>query len=316
MTKIIKFPEIDPALRHERLSIPGSGRFRAVLDTDTYNEIDDQFALAWAMLSPEKLDMRAILAAPFANHRSDGPADGMRKSFDEIVRIFDLLGLSPAGRVFPGAERFIDEPDVPVDSPAARRLVELAHEAARDGEILNVIAIAASTNIASALLMDPEIIKYIRVTWLGGHAFYVGSNREFNLIQDVRAARVLFDSGVPLTLIPCLGMAELLAASLPEIEKRCATSGELGRFLAGRCAEFLHHDPTISKVIWDIATIAYYVIPEACRSGLVNSPRLDDDGSWRTGDAGRHEIRVVTYLERNKIFNALFGALSGSVQPK
>ncbi|MBE0698068.1 MAG: nucleoside hydrolase, partial [Anaerolineaceae bacterium] len=38
-----------------------------VLDTDTYNEIDDQFAVVYALLSPEQLQVEALYAAPFTN---------------------------------------------------------------------------------------------------------------------------------------------------------------------------------------------------------------------------------------------------------
>ena len=34
-----------------KLTIP-EGRLDMVLDTDTYNEVDDQFALAYSLLSP------------------------------------------------------------------------------------------------------------------------------------------------------------------------------------------------------------------------------------------------------------------------
>ena len=304
------FPVLSQEVRRSRLAMPVSGISRAVLDTDTYNEIDDQFALAWAMLSPEKLDMRAILAAPFDNSRSTGPADGMRKSRDEIVRELDLLGIPAQDFVYSGSERFMTACDDPVDSPAARRIVELAHEAARDGVLLNVIAIAAITDVASALLLDPEIVKFIRVIWLGGHAFYVGENGEFNLRQDVPGAQVLFDSGVPLVLVPCRGVAELLTITLPELDNRLADAGKIGLFLLGRCAEYLHHDPAVQKVIWDIATIAHFVVPEACRSELVIAPRLGNDRTWIPGEAGRHEIRLTTYLDRGKIFDALFARLA------
>ena len=53
------------------------GKVDVVLDTDTYNEIDDQFALSYLVKSDEKLNLKAIYAAPFFNHRSDSPADGM-----------------------------------------------------------------------------------------------------------------------------------------------------------------------------------------------------------------------------------------------
>ena len=43
-----------------------AGRIRCVIDTDTRNEIDDQFALAWALLSQDKLDIAGIYAAPYS----------------------------------------------------------------------------------------------------------------------------------------------------------------------------------------------------------------------------------------------------------
>ena len=48
-----------------RLS-PPSGRCQVVIDTDAANEIDDQFALAWALLSPETIEIKAVYAAPFS----------------------------------------------------------------------------------------------------------------------------------------------------------------------------------------------------------------------------------------------------------
>ena len=51
-----------------------------VLDTDTYNEIDDQFALVCTLLCPEKLNVEAVYAAPFTNDRSTGPATGWRRA--------------------------------------------------------------------------------------------------------------------------------------------------------------------------------------------------------------------------------------------
>ena len=60
-----------------------------ILDTDTYNEIDDQFALAYAMLS-KKVNLLSVNAAPFKNSRSESAADGMEKSYNEIFNIMKL----------------------------------------------------------------------------------------------------------------------------------------------------------------------------------------------------------------------------------
>ena len=63
----------------------------AVLDTDTYNEIDDQFALAYMVRSYDRIHVQAIYAAPFFNANSSSPADGMEKSYREILKLLSLM---------------------------------------------------------------------------------------------------------------------------------------------------------------------------------------------------------------------------------
>ena len=72
------YPYISDIDRLKRLTLP-TEKIRIVLDTDTYNEIDDQFALVYSLLSPEKIDLEAVYAAPFLNKRSTGPGDGYGK---------------------------------------------------------------------------------------------------------------------------------------------------------------------------------------------------------------------------------------------
>ena len=70
------------------------GPVDVVLDTDTYNEGDDQFAMAYMIRSAEKLRVKGIYAAPFysaSSGRAQDPADGMEKSYDEIFRLLKLL---------------------------------------------------------------------------------------------------------------------------------------------------------------------------------------------------------------------------------
>ena len=62
-----QFPAVPESQRIEMLKHPNNRPVRMVLDTDTYNEIDDQFALVYALISPE-LDVKAVYAAPFKNN--------------------------------------------------------------------------------------------------------------------------------------------------------------------------------------------------------------------------------------------------------
>ena len=132
---------------------PREGKIDMVLDTDTFNEVDDQFALAYCLLSPERLNVQAVYAAPFYNDRSTGPEDGMEKSYGEIVRLLGKMGRAPEGLVYKGSRAYLPEANTPVDSPAARDLV--ARAMARDeADPLYVCAIGAITNVASAILME------------------------------------------------------------------------------------------------------------------------------------------------------------------
>jgi purine nucleosidase len=188
------FPHLATARRLALLE-PPAAPVRMVLDTDTANEIDDQFALVYALLSPERITVEAIYAAPFHNERSSRPSDGMEQSYDEILRLLERLGRGSEGRVFRGATRWLGDTGQPVPSPAAADLVARARSQRTDP--LYVVAIGAITNVASALLMAPEIIEQVVVVWLGGNPSYWHQATEFNVAQDLAAAHVIFDSGVP-----------------------------------------------------------------------------------------------------------------------
>ena len=51
-----------------------------ILDTDAFNEIDDQFAISYLLKKPEKLQVRGICAAPFFNIKAESTLDGMEKA--------------------------------------------------------------------------------------------------------------------------------------------------------------------------------------------------------------------------------------------
>ena len=60
-----KFPKLSNEKLMFNLSNP-KGKNKLILDTDTANEIDDQFALAWALLSEDKIDLLGVTAEPYS----------------------------------------------------------------------------------------------------------------------------------------------------------------------------------------------------------------------------------------------------------
>ena len=295
------FPTLAESTRLHRLQ-PPTGQVRMVLDTDTYNEIDDQFALVYALLSPEAMQVEAIYAAPFFNNRSAGPADGMEKSYEEILRLLERMNVSPEGLVFRGSTDYLANAATPQESAAARDLVE---KAMSSDDPLYVVAIGAITNVASAILLEPRIIERIVVVWLGGHALYWPHTREFNLKQDVPAARLIFDCGVPVVHLPCAGVTTLLRTTVPEIEQYVAGRGAIGDYLAETFKSYRDDHMAWSKEVWDMITIAYLINADWTPSDLVHSPILTDQVTWSV-DQSRHFIRSANFVQRDPIFRDFF----------
>lgn len=293
-----------------RLRLPG-GKLNMVLDTDTYNEVDDQFALCYSLLSRERLNVQAVYAAPFFNDRSSGPEDGMEKSYDEIVRLLGTMNLQSQGFVFKGSRSYLPGEDTPVVSPAAEDLVKKGM-AMPEGELLYVTAIGAITNVASALLMEPRLVEKICVIWLGGHPLTWPTAREFNLMQDVKAARVILNSGVPFILVPCMGVASHLTASIPELEAFLGGKNEMCDALVKLFSEYTDDPFGWAKEIWDVSTIGLLVNPDWAPMTVEPSPLLSDDCRW-SRDASRHPIGVVQWLNRNAIFRDMYKKLAQGV---
>ena len=278
-------------------------RRRVVLDTDTFNEVDDQFALAHLLASPDQIDLEAVYAAPFHNDRSTGPADGMEKSYEEIHRVVELMKPRHLPQVFRGSTAYLPGAGTPVPSDAAEDLIRRAL-ATTDGK-LYVAAIAAATNVASALLLEPKIAERIVVVWLGGNAPYWPHTREFNLKQDLHAARVLLDMEVPLVLLPCHPVTSHLITTVAELEQHLAPFSTLGGYLTKIVHDYAGNPPGWSKVIWDISASAWLIDPEWAPSDSTPSPILRDDMTWEISP-DRRRIEVVRQVYRDRIFADFF----------
>lgn len=302
------FPVLSDAERLELLTPPAGqsgAKLRMVLDTDTYNEIDDQFAVVQALLSPERLQVEGIYATPFHNSRSGGPGDGMQKSFEEIMRLLDRLEVEAEGLVHKGAADWIKGPETPQECAAAHDLVRRAKEG--DGP-LYVVAIGALTNVASALIMAPEIIDRVVVVWLGGHAHDWPETREFNLQGDLRASQLVFDCGVPLVQVPCMGVASHLLTTVAEMERYVEGHGAIGDYLVEIFKGYSNDHFAWSKVIWDISAVGWLIDPDWVPTELVHSPRVTDQYTYSV-DRRRHLIRVARAVQRDAIFGDLFRKL-------
>ena len=301
-----KYPPISEGQRIKMLTPPTNRPVRMVLDTDTFNEIDDQFAVVYAMISPE-LDVQAVYAAPFHNSRSSGPGDGMEKSYEEILRILSRLDKDPDGFAMKGSTNYLVDVKKPEQSPAVLDLIERAKKSSPE-DPLYVVPVGAITNIANAILLEPSIINNIVVVWLGGNGLNWPHQREFNYRQDLNASRVIFDCGVPFVQLPCTPVVTHFTTTVPEMERYVGGRGAIGDYLLEIFKDYHKDHFGWSKVVWDMTAVAWVINAKWLPSDLVHSPIVTDNYTF-SFDNSRHMIRSVNFVHRDPIFRDFFTKL-------
>ena len=282
-------------------------RKKVIVDSDAFNEMDDQFAILYALCTTEKMDVIAINAAPFINDRSTGFEDGMEKSYEEIKRLTDCLPDGDCIPVFYGSRKPIEETGAPDISPAAENIVKTAMSS---DELIYILTMGCITNVASAILMEPKICEKICVIWLGGNELDKEDVREFNLEMDYAAGQIVLNSGCPLVLCPAFNVTVALEYNVEQLTAlgydlpHCAYLTELTkRFHRGAGA-----GPDWAWIMWDMAAPALLDDPASAEMKIVTAPAFTDDFRYAF-DKTRHDMILLTKLYPEKVYENAFGKI-------
>lgn len=297
----------------KNLEVP-KGKIDVILDTDTYNEVDDQFAVAYLLANQDKFSIKAFYAAPFFNENAASPADGMEKSYNELCTLLDLAGYTNFKQVtFRGADCYLPDEKTPVISDAAKHLSALA-SAYTPEKPLYVVAIGAITNVASALLLEPEIAENIVVVWLGGHVHSHINTKEFNMRQDIAAARVVMGSGAPFVQLPCVGCVSEFAISYIEMDTLLRGKNKLCDYLTDTVGKAIGMpkaaETPYARVIWDVTAVAWLLNEDnRFMESDIRAIRLPNyENQYEPADESK-QMRYVYRINRNALATDLFRKL-------
>ena len=278
-------------------------RINVILDTDTYNECDDQFALSYMLLSQDRFNIEAITVAPYHHDNDISIEEGQEKSYQEILKICNWLNFDTENKVFKGSNGYIEN-GYNETNEAVEKIIEIT----RKNEKTYIMAIGSITNVVLAAKKAPDIINKIKIIWLGGHSPLCNNNKEFNFRQDVQAIKEIFESKVDLTIIPCKGVASILKISIYELEHYLKGKSELCNHLCSRFYDDEIHGIKTRRVIWDISVIAYLINKEWFEEKEMDCPEINKDLSY-TFNKNDRKVKFVTYLNSDKIYKDLFNKL-------
>lgn len=233
-----------------------------IIDADTANEVDDPYAIVKAF-SVDGWDIVALNAAQWQASQWAVP-DTMEQSYRMNQELASYLNIHKNTQVLRGGHRRLFDwgADVAIYSSATHHLIQKAREL-EPQERITVIVLGALTNIASALLIDPEIAGKLDVYWLGS-TFDFSSKRikflDFNPLMDPQAVDVLLSSDVQLHILPVSIMGQY-QADFSKALSYFAGKGELGDYLIDLWRE--HKDGgKKQRILWDVALIQAVQFPE------------------------------------------------------
>ncbi|OHB79703.1 MAG: hypothetical protein A2Z25_03130 [Planctomycetes bacterium RBG_16_55_9] len=265
--------KLDPKMRQVP-KIPSKGeRLRVIFDTDAKNEIDDVWAISLAILSLERFKIEGFVAANFDNDRPEAGPDGIEASFKEIKTILSKAGLTGKWPVLRGSApmRYKYEPS---ESEGVDFIIKKAMESTPQ-DPLWIVGLGAATDIASAYLKEPRIADRIVVFW-HFRTLWPEKCWNFNVIGDVRAARIVFHSDLAFVLFDT---GTHLYCPIEESEK-FRSYGELGKYLHEyRYQSSYYQSPT--KGFYDLGDIAALADPNLASWEVTACPEVDWDLSYK-----------------------------------
>ena len=121
-------------------------KLNVILDTDTYNECDDQFALAYMLKSQDIFNVEAITVAPYIHINRCTIPEGQENSYNEILKICKWLNFDTTNKVFKGSMDFMVN-GYNEENDAVNKIIEIALK--KDNTY--IMAIGAITNVAIAI---------------------------------------------------------------------------------------------------------------------------------------------------------------------
>lgn len=302
--------ERDKLLSRMGMRLPMHKQIRVIVSSDVKNEADDPFAIVHQLLTP-MFDVRGIVAAHFES-KVPGTETTMEQSYQELLRLMEAVEIEDVPALRGCTAPLKDGHDV----PESEGVDFLIREALRDDpRPLFVTCQGALTDVAAALNRCPEIAERLTVVWIGGMPYPEGGG-EFNLMQDVAAARVVMASKAAVWQIP-VNVYGAMEVTMAELAARVRPCGRVGQYLYDQMEDYNLHSVEPYELRkgenWCLGDSP--VVGALLQCGwrgnyhIETAPLIADDMRYLPNPGGK-EIRVYDFVDVRMILEDLYAKLT------
>lgn len=302
-------------------------RMRVIIDNDFGGDPDGLFQLVHHVLSPS-VEIRAIIGSHLKPgdffDRSNNTATNARKKIDEVLTIMNLGKTFP---VYQGSNSALVSDSVPQQSEAVNAIIG---EAMRDDtkQPLYIVCGAGLTDLASAILLKPEIASRLTLIWIGGPEYpelalpppgY--TSLEYNLGIDILAGQVVFNkSQIAIWQVPRSSYRQVLMPYSGLI-RNVRGQGKIGDYLTAALEQLMkgaaraNYHLGETYIIGDSPLVlltalqsSFEADPSSSHYVLRPSPKINNQGLYEVNASGRN-IRVYTTLDTPLLLEDFYSKL-------
>ena len=299
-------PQVGPASPQ----VASSAHQKIIIDTDIGDDIDDAFAVALALGSPE-LDILGI-STTFGD--TEARAKILDRLLGEAGRMdIPVLAGTPTHNANPMTQRRYGEGGHFARASHSNAVDFILEQIRRQPGQITLVAIGPLVNVGALIEKDPQtFLKLKRVVMMGGsiergygdHWASPASppSAEWNIINDIPSAQKLFASGVPLYVMP-LDSTQL---KLDEVKRGFLF--RQGTPLTDALTLLYHEWGRQTPTLFDPMTIAFILNPQICPVQPLHI-RVDDKGFTRV-ESGAPNAQVCLHSDEGAFFQLLLRRLA------
>lgn len=306
---------------------PPDARMRVIIDTDANNELDDQHALAYLLMSGDTFAVEGITVNAT---RAGGDVQAHLDEARRVLALCTLEGIIPlhlgANASFNEIRPFVGNAAFD-GSAAVDFIIERAHAAATTPLVL--LPIGKLTNIALALEKDPSIASKVRVVWLGSNYPAPG---EYNQENDPASLRYVLSVNVPFEMVTVrygepsgtdairVTQAEVIArmpglgptATVPVMGRHGEAFQTFGDYAVNLFEHIDYNGDPPSRALYDMAAVAVLKQPHWARARQQPAPALVGD-AWEERPDNPRRITVWEDFDRDAIMADFYRVLQQPV---